>query len=357
MRLRRQRREGNYAILMSFLLTSILGAAALVVDWSRVRIAGAEAQAIADAAAQAGVIALRSTGSEREARDAAELVVSENRIAGSVPDLLRFQVGGWNNTTHSWSGSGSNSVSVTVGRGEGDPLNVPLANLFGMGDVQIARSAVAATASLEALLVMDITGSWDKEDFNDARAAALGFLDLLHNAHSSDDVIGMVVFLQRFGWEFTPFTSIEASSRSPALVRDHWSGMNIGSLPGRYNASYEPIESLQYSCDVYDTNNFRSPPGGCWPSMPRYYLDEGGTDHTTGMEMGRRMFRERHDPYAYRAMIVLTDGKPSAYTASSGSARRAEGYRERRFREYQRAGGHTVSAIETDTVSLARSMA
>lgn len=352
----RRARRGNYAVLMSFLLTSVLGAGALVVDWSRARIAGAEAQAIADAAAQAGVIALRSTGSETEAREAAELVVSRNTIAGAVPDLLSFEVGAWSNTTRSWTSGGSNAVNVTVGRTGDAALSVPLARLFGMPDVEISRTATAATATLEAVLVMDITASWDKEDFNNCRAAALGFIDLLHNAHSTDDVIGMAVFLQRFGWEFTPFTNIHSSSRDPSLVRNKWAALNIGSLPGRYNASYEPIVSKQYACDVYSTNNFSSPPGGCWANMPRYYLDEGGTDHTTGMEMARTMFRERTDPYAYRAMIVLTDGKPVGYTSSAGSARTSAGYTERRFREYKRSGGHSQAAIEADAVSLANRM-
>jgi hypothetical protein len=89
--------------------------------------------------------------------------------------------------------------------------------------------------------------------------------------------------------------------------------------------------------------------------MPRYYSDEGGTDHTTGMEMARTMFNENLDPLAYKAMIVLTDGQPNGYTSSSGK-RTAAGYNETRFRQYKRSGSHSTSQIETDTPILAENM-
>jgi Flp pilus assembly protein TadG len=352
----RRHRRGNYSVLMAFMLTALLGAGALVLDWSRARIAGSQAQAIADAAAQAGVIALRTTGNATGARQASELVVQRNEIAGITPQLLSFEVGGWTTTTRSWRTGGTNAVRVTVGRTGANAINLPLAAMFGVPTMAVSRSSTAATQNLQVVLVIDITSSWDKDDFYKARTATGNFLTSLHNAHGDNDIVGMTLFLQRFGWEFTPFTNVQTSSTNAALVKNKWAALNIGSLPGRYNAAYEVPTRYDIACDVYSSNNFNNPSGGCFPNLPRYYLDEGGTDHSTGMSMARTMFQERPDPYAYRAMVVLTDGRPNGYSTSTNSARSQAHYNEARWREYKYTGSRTNSQIETAVVNLARAM-
>lgn len=367
---------------MSSLIVALLGFAALVLDWGRVRIAGAEAQAIADAAAEAAVMALKQEGTEQAARAAAELVVSQNTIAGMEPALLAFDQGSWDNVNRVWSTSGTNAVRVTVGRAGDEPIGLFLASLFGFDVAEVSRSATAATQRLQVVLVMDITGSWDKDNFYHSRSASVQFLDMLHNAHGSEDLVGMVVFLQRFGWEFTPMTLVTQSAASPALVRNKWAALNVGSYAGVYQSSYESQTSKYVACKVYGTNNngaspwsgwctsgsscyqasyrdkFVSPAvaGGCFANMPRYYSDEGGTDHQTGMEMARTMFREHPDPFAYRAMIVMTDGIPNSYGSMTGSVRKSQNYNEARFREYKYTGSRSVSQIESGTQSLANTM-
>lgn len=376
----RRERRGSYVVLMSSLIVALLGFAALVLDWGRVRIAGAEAQAIADAAAEAAVMALKQEGTEQAARAAAELVVSQNTIAGMEPALLSFDQGSWDNVSRVWSTNGTNAVRVTVGRAGTEPIGLFLASLFGFDVAEVSRSATAATQRLQVVLVMDITGSWDKDNFYHARTAAVQFLDMLHNAHGSEDLVGMTVFLQRFGWEFTPMTLVSQSAASSSLVRSKWAALNVGSYAGVYQASYESQTSKYVSCRVYGTNNtggspwsgwcttgsscyqaskrdiFTSPSGGCFPNMPRYYSDEGGTDHQTGMQMARTMFLEHPDPFAYRAMIVMTDGIPNSYGSTSGSKRASQSYNEARFREYKYTGSRSVSQIETGTQSLADTM-
>lgn len=371
-------RRGNYTLLMAFAVVVVVGIAALVVDAGRARLAGTEAQEIADAAAEAAVMALKRFGTEAAAEDAALAVVGSNRVSGIEPTLLEFEIGGWDNADQVWSSDGRNAARVSVGREGSDALLLPVARLFGWEFADVRRTSIAATVNLQVVLVVDITGSWDKDNFYHARAAALTFLDLLHNAHGDEDIVAMSVFFQRFGWELTPFTSVAASAGDETLVRDQWETLNVGSYAGEYQAAWETNTSKHVACKVYGTtnnggspwsgwcssgrscwqaslrDNFTTPADGCHPTMPRYYSDEGGTDYTTGMEMARKMFRERPDPFAYRAMIVLTDGQPYGYTTST--RRTSAGYAEARFREYQYPGSHSASAIETDTVSLARSM-
>jgi hypothetical protein len=90
--------------------------------------------------------------------------------------------------------------------------------------------------------------------------------------------------------------------------------------------------------------------------MPRYYSDEGGTDHTTGIEIAATMFSEVPDPFAYRALVVLTDGQPVGYGTSTGSKRTRAAHTETRFRQFARSGGHTTSEIERDTVASSQQL-
>lgn len=378
-------RRGNFSYLMALLILVMLGFAALTVDWGRAVLAGTQAQQIADSAAQAAVFTLKRTGDQTQAQNAAQLVVDYNQIAGDDAQLLDFDVGSWDANSRVWDtlSASNNAVRVTVGRQGANAIPLPLAGLLGFPTASVSRTATAATQNLQVVLVMDITASWDKDNFYNARAAAVTFLDELHNAHGVDDIIGMTVFLQRFGWEFTPFTLVSDSAADPALIRNKWAAMSTGSHAGTYQSSWVSLTSKHIACKTFATNNngnnqafagicssgsscyqpsnrdnysASGAVGGCFPNMPRYYLDEPGTDHTTGMTMAETMFSENPDPMAYRAMVVLTDGQPSAYGSASGSKRVAQRYTETRFREYRYANSHTVNQIESETVNLAQDM-
>jgi hypothetical protein len=374
-------RRGNYSIISAVSMVGLCASAALAVDWGRALLASVQAQHIADSAAEAGVVVLKNGGTLAEAQVVAARVTALNRVAGKAPQLTAFGGGRWE-ADAGWSESSDmNGVYAKVGRTGAEAVPLPLASLLGHDRAHIEREAIAATQSLQVVLVVDITRSWDKEDFHNARAATLVFLDALHDAHGADDMVGMTLFLQRFGWEYTPMTLLSASAASDALVRDKWAKLDIGSMAGTFQSSWVSQTSKHMACYVYGTkspgggeyattscssgstcyqaskiNNFSSPSGGCFPDMPRYYTDEGGTDHTTGMEMARTMFQEKDDPFAYKAMVVLTDGKPIAYNSETGSIRKAQGHTESRFRQYKRSSSHSVAAIRADTVALAEDM-
>lgn len=371
-------RRGSFNILMGFALIVILGFAALAVDWARVLLANAEAQRVADSAAEGALIALKQSGSSANATAAAARIIQLNHVGGEIPSIVNLSVGGWNKLTHTWSSTGTNAIRVTVGRVGANSMDLPIARLFDHESAQVQKSATVATQNLQVLLVMDITGSWDQDNFYKARDAAVTFLDNLHNAHSDEDVVGMVVFYQRFGYAFTPFTSVASSAANSSLVRTKWQALNVASLAGDYQSSWATQPSKHYACKVFGNSgnganpwsywctsgsscyqytkrdNFTTPANGCFPNMPRYYSDEGGTDHTTGMTMAQTMFSGRPDNTAYRAMVVLTDGIPESYTVSSSSKRGT--YHETRWTEYQRTTSHTANQIKSDTQALSHSM-
>lgn len=373
-------------VLFAMLLTILLAFGALAIDGSVYRFGQVEAQDVADTAAHAAVLTLKRTGSRTEAELAARTVVAENTIAGMTAEFEGIEFGNWDTDARMFVpalGVTANSVKVQVGRTGEEAIGFGLAPVMGYTSAEIVEPAVAATRSLEVALVIDITGSWSQKDFAKAREASLAFLDVLHGNHGEDDVVGMAVFFQRYAWEFTPFTSVADSASNPALIRDDWDDLQIGSLAGAYQSTWATgsyLNSKHIPCKVFGTNNSggvpwdgwctsggscyqaskrdkhtqSSPTGGCFPAMPRYFSDEGGTDHTTGLEMARTMFSERSDSTAYRALVVLTDGQPVGYTGNA--ARAAQGYTETRWREYKRATNHTTSQIKTDTPVVAQDL-
>lgn len=382
----RAQQGGNYSVMMVSMLTVLMGFGALAMDVSLMRLAQSEAQDVADAAAHAAIVELKATGSATLSEEAAAEVIAVNTVVGGVPQIVDVEMGSWSDQSRTFTpGPVSNGVRVSVGRSGGNAVPLLMAPIFGWDHVNVTGSAVAATKSLQVILVIDITGSWHQKNFIKARQASVAFLDVLHGGHGDWDKVGMVLFLQRYGWEYTPFTLVESSANNPALVRNKWNLLNVGSYAGDYQATWTTGSNLNnkyVACKVYGTNNnggspwsgwcssggscylptrkdkhsLSTPAGGCYTAMPRYFSDEGGTDHTTGMQMAKTMFQENIDPTAYKAMVVLTDGQPNGYTASTGSVRATQPYNETRFREYKRTTSHTTAQIETDTVTLANQM-
>jgi hypothetical protein len=381
----RSKRTGNYSVLMVLLLTILMGFGALSMDVSLMRLGQSQAQDIADAVAHAAVVVLKQGGTQTEARTAAEEVIASNTIAGIAPQLLELEFGNWDTNARTFiaGGSPSGAAQVQIGLVGGNSLPLLMGPLFGWTDIEVRGQATAAIKNLQVILVMDITSSWRQKHFNYAREASVAFLNIMHENYGEDDLIGMTVFQQRFGWEYTPFTKIADSAANSNLILNDWNLLHTASFAGDFEPTWETgsyINTKFLACKVYaskgdgaspwgqwptcnsscykysskDDYNASSPAGGCSPNMPRNYSDEGGTDHTTGMEMARTMFNENIDPLAYKAMLVLTDGKAAGYTAKTGK-RVATGYVEP-FREYKRAGAHSTVDIEADTPILAEKM-
>ncbi len=359
----RSRRRGAYAILFAFVLVVILGFGALAIDVSYVRLAQMQTQDVADAASQAALFRLRRTGDLDDARAAAEAVTTLNRVAGAAPTLESVTFGVWDHTaeppTFTETEDRPNAVRVAVARADENAVDLFLARLFGFQQADITREATSAARALHVILVMDITGSWSQSNFANARAAAVAFLDVLETSFGEYDMVGMSVFSGRYAWEYTPMRYLEDEA-TDAVARTAWGELNVASKGGTGRAF--PLEcSLNADSPTGRNsrrNKFAAPytEGGCYPDMPREYTDEPGTDHTTGMTLAETMFEEQVDPTAFRAMVVLTDGRPNGLSAAHGRYRTELGYTETRWREYQGAVPHSTSAIKTESNLLTDAM-
>lgn len=352
---RTARRGGNYAILLAFAIVVVLGFGAIAVDTSYMRLAKSQAQDVADAASQAAIIVLRRTGSTAQAEDAAREVLAQNVVVGSDAELEEITFGSWDPDTGTMTPDElrPNAVKVTVGRTGDDSPELFMAPVFGYPSFRVRGQSTSAARSLHVVVVMDITNSWSPSDFSYARQAVTSLYDTLAATADETDMIGMTVFTGRYAWEYTPMTYMDQAELDD--VRSDWSNMTTASKAGDASAYPWPKVCKPYTSGSLK-DNFEDTEGGCYPDMPREYLDEYGTDHTVGLEQAALMFAEQPDVTAFRAMIVITDGYPSGTNSNHGKARRAEGYEEARWREQLAEIPHSTSAIEAESVDLTAEM-
>lgn len=351
-------RSGSYAVIVAFALIVIIGMGALAVDAAYLRLAQSQAQDVADAASQAAVFVLRRTGDLDEAEAAAQATIDRNPVVGVSVTLDEIEFGTWDDSTTPGSFTatedGPNAVRATVSRSGGDGVPFLLARVLGYDKADVVAEATSASRSLNVCLAMDITNSWSRSNFYNAKDASVAFLDTMSLSYGELDQIGMTVFTGRYAWEFTPMTYIEDEVDSGA-VRAEWDAMETASKAGQ-SRSYPKSCKLHKAKWYARKDDFSSPAGGCYANMPREYTDEPGTDHTTGIELCETMFSEMTDPTAYRAMVVLTDGIPNGISSGHGAIRSAAGYSESRWREHQGPAPHSTSDIKADAVDLTEDM-
>lgn len=350
-----RRRRGAHAVIGAMMITTILGFGALAIDVTWMRLTQAQAQGVADAAAQAALLELRRTGSIADARRAAAAVATLNRIGHEEAEIASLEFGTWEIDE---TGAGTlipTNDSPNAVRAEVTPIDertMPyyLAPILGFDRFSVRARATAAGRRLTLVVVQDSTHSWSQEDYGNSRGALLDLLDTLENSHGNEDRVGLVTFNWRYAYEYTPLTKVtDIAGDSSRRVRRAWGDLNVFSEAGVRSAS---------GCREHTgrrKNDFNAPRNGCFPANPRAYYDEWGTDHTTGLSMAKQMFAENDDPMSYNALLVLTDGKPNYLLAGDGDRQRA-GYTETRWREYAGPVPRTGDEIRFGSIALTEEM-
>ena len=351
----RRRRGGNYALIFAFVVPVLLGFGALALDTSYMLLAQSQSQAIADATSQAALVALRQTGDVDKATAAAEAVLEANLIVGK-PASMELTFGTWDDTDDNprfdEDPTNPNAVRSLVTRRQEEAVPYLLARIWGHEDFDVGATATSATRSLQVIVVLDITGSWGERDFNEAREAVLVALDMLAESASDIDEVGMTIFTNRFAWEYTPLSTMADDAQASAIRAD-WEQLAVASKAGRDENHRDGVD-----CRTHwgaRLNDFSDPEGGCYPAMPREYRDERGTDHSTGILLAKQMFEESGTGANYRAMIVVTDGRPNGF-GPAGTARGDDDYVETRWREYLGPAPRRTWDIRQATVSACRNL-
>lgn len=351
-------RRGVHAVVYAGVTLTVLGAGALALDVAWMFRAQAQAQSVADAASQAAIVVLRQTAEQASAYDAAQTITEANTIGGGPGELLQVTFGRWVSVGEEGEfvadNLSPNAVRVRVGRVQGGGVSFILGRIFGHDRFTVQATSTSASRSLQFVLVMDITGSWGERDFAKAREAALAVHDRLMRAASEEDEVAMTIFTNRFGWIYTEFT--QAIDETAMMAeRAKWEVLNIASKAG---VDDDPFDGRDCRLHRHDRiNDFEDPPGGCYPDMPREYRDEPGTDHSTGIIPAGWLFHENVDSGArYRAMLILTDGRPNGLSGQSGQTRAAKGFVEDRWREYQGPVPRTANQIRHASVAATQQL-
>ncbi|MEN0068301.1 MAG: vWA domain-containing protein [Myxococcota bacterium] len=322
MRILRKGRRGSYATLYAVSAVALVAFGAIAVDLSMLRLADAEIQAVADAAAQAAILELRASNDRTVATTIANNVVSRNRVAGTTPASEVVEFGVFESGVFTVNNVTGNAVRATVGVN----LDLPFSSFWGANLYTLRSVATAAVRPIHTLIVMDITNSWNATEFAGARAGALAVFDHMAAASGQADRIGLVTFHGKHGTEYTPLTFVDQAVLSG--VRADWQILDRAAKVGAV---------------VPDPR----------PAMPLEFDDEGGTDHAIGIQMATKMFSELPDPTVYRAMIVITDGSPADVKAHL--TRGKIGYAEERWRsEFTGATARTKAEIQSDSQSFAK---
>lgn len=300
----RRAQSGNYSMMIGVALPVFIGFIALSVDAAWIQMANSQSQDVADAAAHAALIEYRRTGSTTDAQTAAQQIVDFNAIGESNGDLLDVRFGEWSRGgAFKLDGEVTNAVEVDVGRVADNPLPLFFAKMLGRNEAEVSASATTASRSLHAVLVMDITASF-RYDIHFARDGAVSFLDIIHDSSTVDDRVGMTTFFSRYSHVWTPMVDVNPSA-DYNTTRAQWSTFTWGhTAHDDWDGDYiEDHPNMGYYGETYYNDS---------PQMPWYFGDDWGTDHSVGMKVGIDMLLEEavDDAAAYRALIILTDGKP-----------------------------------------------
>jgi hypothetical protein len=218
-----QRERGSYAVLSGVLIAPLVGLAAFSVDISLITMAELQAQATADAASHAALVAYRtSAGNQDVGRKAATWIVGMNRVAMGTANVDEVTYGRWNYTANAFVPATSqiNAAQARVSRkrADGNAVQLLLAPILGINEYDVEASSITAEQLRAIMLVMDMSCSMmtgnvkqTKSPVNVGRAANVGFLDYLVSNPQLGDQLGLSMFAQ--------FANRTPTAKTPAGTR------------------------------------------------------------------------------------------------------------------------------------------
>lgn len=206
---RKTQRRGNYSMLMGLTAFVVIGFTAFSVDLSLITMAELQAQAAADAASHAALIAFRENLSTSEGNFAASFMVNVNEVAMGTATIDSIEYGQWDFANDTFtpglsSPSGNaNAVRVDVSRRGANTVDLMLAPLIGVVSHDVDGRAVTSQQQRALMLIQDMSCSMMTGIPNDAdsavelsRVANRVFLDFMVNRPQGGDMLGLAMFAQ-----------------------------------------------------------------------------------------------------------------------------------------------------------------
>jgi hypothetical protein len=366
----RSMRRGNYTILMGFTVLGVIGFGAMGVDISYIAMANSQAQAVADAASHAALMAYRSSDGEthdekfKDAEVAAAWIVQNNDIGLSGPGELRsLKFGTFNARKETFTPGVEppNAFRADVTR-PGDGLALLIAPLLGFHHVEVEQMGTTASAPREIMLTIDLScsmyqgigtpnrptekgyvapdGVWYATAHEATRDAMVAFGEYMVENQVPRDRLGATVFAER-AENWMPARYVDAYGDEILRSWADWGvpNMNPGKLwqgdslavafqSGRYwyygtkgslaRGLARGSNKVQDCQDVAEVM-FRWEGWNKYPDRPN--LCDIGTCTNPGPAVWDaidELTTVNSDPLAFKAIIIISDGMPTCGDSSAG---------------------------------------
>lgn len=340
--LRKTDRRGNYTMLMGVTAFTIIGFSAFSVDISLITMAELQAQAAADAASHAALIAFRENLSTSEGNIAASFMIDVNEVAMGTATIDSIEYGQWDFTVDTFTpglapSGNANAVRVDVSRRGANTVDLLLAPLLGVLNHDVDGRAVTSQQQRAIMLIQDMSGSMMSGIPNDTRVAIeisrqanLEFLNFLNFRPQSGDLLGLAMFAEvavnpPFGphpWGNTgilPWLSLQSVEDNDPLIRERINGIcdtyvggavDIG-IPGPLDDLCRLTGAPQPHCPVAGRAD-RTPCG-----FP--FADIGAcTNPAPAVLQAINELTTNSDDGFFRGIVLMSDGLPTCTESSSG---------------------------------------
>ena len=265
--------RGAVLVWMVGAIAAVIGISTLAVDMSYIYVVRNQLQTSADAAALAGAAFISNVADMRgEAKKYAQLNMPNVSNILADEDIHN---GTWDHDSRTFT-AGTNPenavmVIARMSQGSGNAVGTFFARVFGVDNVDVTTSAVAAYSTDDewnVIVVQDVTSSFSAE-ISDARDANHALLDCLQQRTSGDSLVGMVTFT--------------------GVAND-----------------YQPLEAMEMEYDTLsDAIDGLAPCGS--GGMPEC----SGTHVGAGMERANDML-DATPMDGKQAMVIMGDGLPNA---------------------------------------------
>ncbi|MEQ1507079.1 MAG: TadG family pilus assembly protein [Myxococcota bacterium] len=304
-------RRGNYSVLMGSMMFVVCGFGALGVDVSLITMADLQAQATADAASHAALVAFRQNRSVAEGNAAAAFVVNTNKIAMGTGTIESGypQYGTYDFEIEAFDPGlttlgNANAVRVRLARADTNAVNLLLAPILGVPTHDVHAEAITAQQLRAVMLIQDMScsmmGSGTGSAVNLSRIANQSFLTYMSDHAQTGDMLGLAMFAQK-------------GAREISSTRPYGSGTNnASSLPWAPLVEIAPnLSTLTTRLDgIADT-------GGAEPSTitgqvhPRDSDIGSCTNPAIAIDQAVYQLVNNTDDTYFRGIVFMSDGLPN----------------------------------------------
>lgn len=325
---RRSERRGNYSLLMGLLVWIVVGFAAFSVDIALITMAELQAQATADAASHAALVAFRENLSVAEGNQAANFIMAVDKVAmgTAVIEPGYPQYGEYDFDLRTFSpglgvGGSANAVRVQVSRQGGNSVQMLLAPMYPINyeEHDVIASAITAQQMRAIEIVVDMScsmmpsGSTEvaTSAVNISRVANLGFLDYLVARPQEGDMMGLTMFAQLAST--APSSTVKTGGNSNSGTSVPW--QPLVEIETQQTAIRSRINGICNTQRTTQTVTTLCPAG--W--HPTTATIGSCTNPEPALKQAIHQLKTYTDDTYFRGLIFFSDGVPNCNGSGGGT--------------------------------------